>query len=64
MPILSIALAAVFFLQGCLHLYWGLSGNMPEDALIPSDEDGVRLFDAEPVVTIAAGVLQWSSALI
>ena len=64
MAILTIALAAVFFLQGGLHLYWALSGNMPEDALIPRDEEGIRLFDAEPVLSIAGGVLQWSSALI
>jgi len=62
--ILTFALAAVFFLEGALHLYWGLSGNLPEDALISRDEDGVRLFDAQPVMTIASGVLQWISALI
>jgi Protein of unknown function (DUF3995) len=62
--LLAIALAAVFFLEGGLHLYWALSGNMPEDALIPRDEDGIRLFDAQPVMTIASGVLQWISALI
>jgi hypothetical protein len=62
--ILTIALAAVFFLEGGLHLYWGLTGKMPEDALIPRDEDGIRLFDAEPLMAIAGGVMQWSSALI
>ena len=64
MSILTIALAAVFFLEGGLHVYWGLSGKMPEDALIPRDEDGIQLFDAQPVMTIASGVLQWISALI
>lgn len=62
--ILTIALAVVFFLEGCLYVYWGLAGNLPEDALIPRDEDGVRLLDAHPAMTIASGVLQWISALI
>ena len=29
-------LAALFFMEGGLHIYWGLSGNLPEDALIPA----------------------------
>jgi len=62
--ILTLLIAGTFFIDGALHLYWAVSGRLPEDSVIPRDEDGLRLFDPEPAITIASGVMQWIAALI
>ncbi len=62
--ILTIAIAVIFFVEGGLHLYWAITGKLPEGAVIPRDHDGLQLFDPAPLMTVAAGVMQWVGALI
>ncbi len=61
--VIKILLTGAFFIEGALNLYWVASGKLPEDAVIPF-EDGSPLFEPEPLITVAAGVLEWIAAMI